>query len=281
MADSARQNADMMPNPLQALVRTEDLTLRADYSYTFDSDFKDSSLGSLSVSKLSTSARLPVPLGERLRLITGLSYRRLDFDSDSEIIPDQMQGLAALVNFEYLIADQPAIGLLMSPGFYFIDDIEGDSFDVPTIFYASWRFTPSFIGVGGASYSGLRADNPVIPLAGFIWTITDNIKFNGIFPVASLDFDLSDTTKFSIIGEYSGLKAYTGNGIADEDFRDTALSYSEMRAGVQLGVELSDSASLRVSAGWAFRQEFEFDDPDESFRTDGAPFVGVSVSKTF
>lgn len=281
MGESPSQSADMMPNPLQALVRTEDLTLRADYSYTFDSDFKDSSLGSLSVSKLSASARAPIPIGERLRVVTGVNYRRLDFDSDSEIIPDQMQGLAALVNFEYLIGGQPAIGLLMSPGFYFIDDINSDSFDIPTIFYASWRFTPSFIGIGGASYSGLRADNPVIPLAGFIWTITEDIKFNGIFPVASLDFDLSDTTKFSIIGEYSGLKAYTGDAIADETYRDTSLSYSEMRAGVQFGLELSDSASLRIAAGWAFRQEFEFDDPDKSFRTDGAPFVGVSVSKTF
>ena len=271
----------MMPNPLQALVQTQDLTLRADYSYTFDSDFKDSSLGSLSVSKLNASARAPIPIGEKLRLITGVNYRRLDFDSDSEIIPDHMQGLSALVNFEYLIGGQPAIGLLMSPGFYFIDDIDSDAFDIPTIFYASWRFTPSIIGIGGASYSGMRADNEVIPIAGVIWTISDGIKFNGLFPVASLDFDLNDSTKLSIIGEYSGLKAYTGNGVADEDYRDANLSYSEIRAGMQLGLELSDSASLRFSAGWAFRQEFEFDDPDQSFRTDGAPFVAVSVSKSF
>ncbi|MGI9242688.1 MAG: hypothetical protein ACR2RV_17965, partial [Verrucomicrobiales bacterium] len=240
LAQSSSSSADMMPNPLQALVQTQDLTLRADYSYTFDSDFKDSSLGSLSVSKLNLSARTPISLTDKLRVITGVNYRRLDFDSDSDIIPDHMQGLSALVNFEYLIGGQPAIGLLMSPGFYFIDDINSDSFDIPTIFYASWRFTPSFIGIGGAGYSGLRADNPVIPLAGFIWTISEDVKLNAIFPVASLDFDLNDRTKLSIIGEYSGIKAYTGDGVADENYRDTALSYSEMRAGVQLGLELAD-----------------------------------------
>ena len=281
MADSSQPEVDMEANSLRSLVRTASPTVRADYSYTFDSDFKDSSLGSLSVSKFNVSARLPVTLSDNLRLVTGVSYRRLDFDNDSSSVPDHMQGMAAILNLEYLIGGKPVIGLLTSPGFYFIDDIEGDSFDVPTILYASWRFTPKFVGIGGAAYSGLRADNPVIPIAGFIWTISDDVKFNAIFPVASLDFEVSDGVKFSVIGEYTGLKAYSGDDVGDPRYHDTAVSYSEMRAGVQLGLALSESASMRFSAGWAFRQELEFDDPDESFRTDGAPFVGVSYSKSF
>jgi hypothetical protein len=255
--------------------------VRADYSYTFESDFDDRRLGALSVSRFNALARVPVPLVGNLRLQTGVSYRRLDFAADSALVPQQMQGIAALVGLEYLVAGQPAIGVRAAPGFYFIDSIDADSFDVPTIAYAAWRFTPSFIGIGGASYSSMRADSSVIPIAGFIWTISDDIKFNAILPVASLDFAVSDDVTFSLIGEYVGLRANTGDDLAAPEYRGANVSYSEFRAGVQLGVGLSDTASLQFSGGWAFRQEFEFDSPDESYRTGGAPFVGVSFKKSF
>lgn len=282
---SASVLADSAPvwdsKSLLSLVTSGEVNLKADYSYTFEGDFDDRSLGALSVSRANASARVPIPLVGNLRLQAGMSYRRLDFDADSALVPDHMQGLAALVGLEYLVGGKPAVGLRAAPGFYFIDDISGDSFDVPTIFYAAWRFTPAFIGIGGASYSGLRADSAVVPIAGFIWTISDDIKFNAVLPVASLDFKLNDALTASLIGEYLGLKAYTGEALGNSDYHDTSVSYSEMRAGAQLSLALSARASMQFAGGWAFRQELEFDRPDEAYRTGGAPFVGISFTTSF
>ena len=144
-----------------------------------------------------------------------------------------------------------------------------------------WRFSEKFIAIAGASYSGLREDNKVIPIAGFLWTITDDIKFNAILPVASLDFNVNDDVKFSVIGEFVGFRAHTGDDLANEDYQDSTLNYTELRAGAQLSYDLSDSASIRVSGGWAFRQELEFEEQDEDYKTGGAPFVGISFRKSF
>ena len=258
------------------------LSLTIEDSYTFDSDFEDDSLGSISVQNLDAAVRLRTMISEKIRLTTGFSYNRLDFDSDAEFVPDQMQGLAALGALEYMVDGRPAIGLRISPGFYFIDDIDSDAFDIPTVFYVGHRFSETLVGFLGASYSGLRPDDKVIPIGGLIWTISDDIELNAVLPLASLDFKMNDKTTFSIIGEYTGLRADTGDSFSDDSrFNNTSVRYSEIRAGVQLTHQLSDSTSLRLAGGWAFQQEFEFEDPDVDFETDGAPFVGLSLSTSF
>ena len=281
-ADPGVQGGEFDSSRMAAVVQESGaISLRANYSYTFESDFDRASLGSLSLSRFNTTARVPIQLTERLRLQTGATYRRLDFDADAGLVPDQMQGLAALVGLEYLINGIPVAGLQAAPGFYFIDDIESDTFNVPTLAYAGWRFSDKFVGIVGATYSGLRDDNKVIPIGGFLWSISDDIKLNAILPVASLDFKIRDDLTVSVIGEYVGFRVHTGDDLDDSSYRDEALKYMELRAGAQVSYEFSDSASLRLSAGWAFRQEFEFEESDDSFRTDGAPFVGISVRKSF
>jgi hypothetical protein len=162
-ADSGMPGADLDGSALAAVESSGSVNLRSNYSYTFESDFDDESMGALSASRFNATARVPIPLTDNLRLQTGVSYRRLDFDSSSSLVPDQMQGISALIGLEYLINGQPVAALQAAPGFYFIDDIESDTFNVPTLLYAGWRFSEKFIGIAGATYSGLREDNKILP----------------------------------------------------------------------------------------------------------------------
>ena len=62
------------------------------------------------------------------------------------------------------------------------------------------------------------------------------------------------------LGNQVGFRVHTGDDIADVDYQNSALKYTELRAGAQLSYNLSDSASIRLSGGWAFRQELEFEE---------------------
>ncbi len=256
-------------------------SIQTSVKHTFESDFRDAELGSISSTIIGAVVTLPIDLGNSFRLQTGASYERIEFSNlSTSLIPDQMQGLAAVIGLEYLVNDKPAIFLRASPGVYFIDSASSDSFDIPTSFGGAWRFTDQFMLLYGATYAGFR-ENPVLPFLGFLWDVTDEIEFNLTFPTPNLTYKFSDSLHFSIIGEYRGLSVDTAGDVADPRYTDTELSYRELAIGTSATYLFNEDTKLTLSAGYTFQRRFRYESPERSIRSDGAPFVGLTLRARF
>lgn len=262
-------------------LQTDAFSLQGTFNHTFESDFTNEALGSQSATTYGVVGTLPIRLTGSLRLLTGVAYERFDFGgSDTPLLPDTMQSVSGVIGLEYLVNGRPAVFVRASPGVYFIDSASSDSFDIPVVAAGAWRFTDSFILLYGATYAGFR-DTPVLPVLGFLWNITDEIDLNLTFPRPNLTYKFSDSLHFSVVGEYRGLSVHTAGDVPDPTFRDTELSYRELAAGVAAAYLFTEDHRVQVSAGYTFRRRFEYDSPGRTFRTEGAPYVGVSFQGKF
>ncbi len=275
------QTAVSRPDDAIFGLKAERLSFQASATQTFESDFTNRAAGSQSASVFESALTLPVRLNDWLRLQAGVGYSRAEFGGDdTSLLPGHMQGVAGIIGFEFLVKDQPAFFLRTSPGLYFIDDASGDSFDVPVVLGGAWRFSDSFVGLYGVTYSSFR-DIPFLPALGFLWNITDTIDFNLTFPTPNITFKIDENWRVAIEGAYRGLSVYTAEDVDDPRFRDTELSYRELAAGISTTYAFTEDTQLRIAAGWTFQRRFEYDDPETSFRAEGAPYVGVSFSARF
>ncbi len=256
-------------------MEAEKVSIQGGVSHTFESGFKDSDLGDISSTSLGMVVTLPIKLNESFRLQTGLAYERFEFGSlQTTTIPDYMQGVSAVIGLEYLIQGKPAFFLRASPGLYFIDSAGSDSFDIPTVFGGAYKFSDNFILLYGATYAGMR-EYPILPVIGFLWDITEDIQFNLAFPRPGLTYKIDEHMQLSLFAEYRGLSVDTDDDVEDPRFADTELSYRELAGGVSFTYSFNEDIRLSVSAGYTFQRRFRYDSPERSFRSDGAPFVGM------
>lgn len=272
---ASRTNAEIFA------IQAERISFQTSTTHTFESDFTNRAAGSQSATLFESALTLPIRLNNSLRLQTGMSYSRAEFGGDSTpLLPGHMQGVAGIIGLEFLVKDQPAFYVRLSPGLYFIDDASGDSFDIPILLGGAWRFSESFIGLYGATYSGFR-DIPILPAVGFLWNITDSIDFNLTFPTPNITWKINDNWRLAIEGTYRGISVHTAQDVDDPRFHDTELSYRELAAGLSTTYEFNEDTQLRFAVGWTFQRRFEYDNPETTFRAEGSPYLGISFRARF
>lgn len=275
------QTAVSRPEAATFAFQAEKLSYQSSVRHTFESDFTNPAAGSQSATGIEAALTVPVRLTDWLRLQTGISYERFEFGGgNTPLLPEHMQGVAGVIGVEFLVKGKPAFTLRASPGLYFIDNVSGDSFDIPVVLGGAWRFSESFIGLYGVTYSGFR-DYPVLPAVGFLWSVTEAIDVNVTFPSPNITFKLDENWRVAIEGSYRGLAVHTDEDVDDPRFRNTELSYRELAAGVSTTYAFNEDTEVRLSAGWTFQRHFKYDSPETSFRAEGAPYVGVSFRSRF
>lgn len=261
-------------------------------SYTAESDFQrgDDASGDSLFNQLEIEHRIPlggigwpnVECGAwYLRL--GGNYTRWDFSHDGgHPLPNHLQSISATIAVEYLVRGRTAILLETEPGFYFENDIDGDTFDAPTKLAVPWQLTDNFTIVGGVAYSSMRS-YPFLPIVGFVWTINDQWEVYAIPPDPKIIYTASEKWKFWLGGELAGGSFRTD----DHDFKkkpalnNAVVSYSEWRASVGFTYAM-DKAEIDLGVGYAFERKFDFHRAEEGFETDeGAPFVKFEFRAAF
>jgi hypothetical protein len=228
--------------------------------------------------------------GHRIRLSgdyyvhLGLSYDRYDFGSTSAPVPNHLQALAGVFGIDYMHGKDVGAFFQVRPGFYFQNDIDISSFDVPItlgrIFVVK---EDKFYIFAGAYASFLRSGFPVLPLVGVIWIPCDNVRLMGVLPEPKLIYSPTKKLNLWVGGELVGGSYRTdrNEGIQPGKLRGAQVDFSDYRAGVGLDYAVSDKVSFGVGAGYSFQRNFDFGRAGETFRTDPSPYLRLQMSAAF
>jgi len=267
------------PVPTTPAPEVSTIELRAGSSYVFESDFDGDDTGG--TESIEARARLTWKylLTENWRFSLGAGYARFDFPGASGPIPDALQQVTGEIGIEYLVRGRPAFFLSSRPGFYYTDQVNADAFDAPVVLAIAFPVSKQLILSVGAIYSRFR-ETPVLPIAGLIWDINDNLTLNLIAPEPALTYRCESGTEISLKGELTGTSVHAGDDLP-EPYAGDNLDYLDLRAG--LGVRFGGKANWTASfdAGWSFMRKFEYDDRGEDFKQEGAPYVKVRFDYTF
>ena len=218
----------------------------------------------------------------------GVAYQRFDFGHTDAPVPDHLQSAAALIGVDYMHGKDIGAFFQIRPGFYFENDINSGSFDVPItagrIFIL--RDDQLYLFVG-ANASFLRGGTPVIPLAGLIWTPNEQWHAMAMVPEPRVVYSPNKQWDFSLGGELIGGSFRIDQHSEFEGIPHVAklsgaqVDYSEYRAGLGVIYSPVDNICFDFGAGYEIQRDFKYHRAGENFRTDPAPYLRLVFKAKF
>ncbi len=252
----------------------------AEWSYTTKSNFKSGAYGSQDAGEWDFSYSHRFPVTGHWYLRAGVDYQRFDFGGSTNGLPNHLQAVSGIVAFEYVEQNFPAVAVVLHPGFYFENDINAQSFDMPIEIYSSFKITDRFFVMIGAA--GARYYHPsVFPIGGVIWLINDQWRVEGIFPKPALIWSPMKEWDFRLQGELLGGGFRMDGGNPNPALSGAVLQYVEYRAGVQASYTGFKSFELIAGAGYSVERQFDFYRAHTNLRTAGALFIKLGVEAKF
>jgi hypothetical protein len=259
-------------------------------SYVFESDLNHGgSFGKQDAFENSIEYGHRFLLSGNLYLRAGLAYSRFDFGHTSALpIPDQLQSAAVMLGVDYMHGSDIGAFFQIRPGFYFENDINIASFDVPItaarIFVLRDDQLYFFVGVNA---SFLRGGLPVVPLAGLIWTPNEQWHAMAMIPEPRIVYSPNKQWDFWLGGELIGGSFRLDQHEEFENIPHVAklsgaqVDYSEYRAGIGMIYSPVDNISFDLGAGYAIERAFKFHHAGENYRTDPAPYLRLMFKAKF
>jgi hypothetical protein len=208
----------------------------------------------------------------------GGEWERFGFDLSGtpNFLPGTLQSVSALVGLEY--RTRAGLGALFEvrPGVFFEHHVTADSFDIPARAAVVVPFGDRFAVVVGATYAGHRK-NPVIPVAGIWWKISDSVILNAIPPDPRLEIRLNESTLLWLGGELQGGSYRTDAGRSDK-LNEAVVTYTDYRAGAGIAWSFAEGWKLDVGAGASFWRKFDFHRAEVGVKSDETvPYIKLSL----
>ncbi|MDX2037752.1 MAG: DUF6268 family outer membrane beta-barrel protein [Isosphaeraceae bacterium] len=167
-------------------------------------------------------------------------------------LPDQIYGLTMDVQVEQPLSRRLSLQVAATPGLY-TDwrNLSGEAFRVPARMFASYRFGPELVVIGGVVYTA-QPDLPIIPAAGAIWSPNDRWRYELIAPRPRVVY------RWSEAWQSYGLFSFESSTYAIETAgRNDLFQYRDFR--VALGLEYTTKQKARWFAvvGSAFGRRLD------------------------
>jgi hypothetical protein len=260
-------------------------SLKLDTAWVGQGDYDRGGHGSVFEGRVQLALQQPLALpalgshAGQWVLRLGGEWERFGFDhSDGapQFLPGTLQSVAALIALEYRTPGGLGVLVEARPGVFFEHHVTADSFDVPVKAAAAIPFGDRFAMVLGATYHGFRK-NPVIPIGGIFWRITDTLTLNAIPPDPRLEWQVNETTRLWLGGELAGGSFRTDAG-RDDKLNEAVVTYTDYRAAAGVAWTFANHWSLDVGAGASFYRKWDFHRAEVGVKTDDtAPFVKLSL----
>lgn len=254
-------------------------------AYVFESDLNHGgSLGKQDELQTRMEYGHRIRLKGNFYLHLGIAYERFDFGSTSAPVPNHLQALAGVFGVDYMHGKDVGAFFQVKPGFYFQNDINISSFDVPitlgTIFVVK---EDKFYIFAGARASFLYGGFPLLPLAGAIWVPCDTVRVMGVLPEPRVVYSPNKKLNLWVGGELAGgsFRTDRNQGIQPGKLRGAQVDFADYRAGLGLNYALSNNIVIDVGAGFSIQRNFNFDRAGETYRTDPSPYVRLKMSAEF
>lgn len=252
--------------------------VKAEESYVFESGFRRGAgkLGDQDALETFFLAAHRFPLGGRWYFKVGGAYHRFDFGTSRAPLETTLQSAAAVLALEYIVGDDVGFFIESRPGFYFSDDVSGDSFDAPTAMALAYPVVDEkFYLIGGVAYTGFSG-YPVVPLAGLLWHINPQWSLKAYLPEPRLVYHASDALDVWVGGELTGGSYRTENPNANpKRIRGAVVDYAEWRAGAGFCYRVCPGFKFDAAAGYVFSRQFDYHRAGETYGLEGAPYVKI------
>ena len=217
-------------------------------------------------------------------LRAGVAYNRFDFGESGAPVPDQLQSLAGIVGFDYMVGNDVGAFLQVRPGFYTVDNFDSDTFDAPITLARIWILQDEKLYLfTGVNVAFLRGEYPVLPLVGLIWYPCDQWKIYAVVPEPRIVYSPNERLGIWVGGQLTGGSFRTPHSdtIFPRRLSGAQLDYSEYRAGAGFDFHLTHAATLSIAGGYAIERRFNFERAGTDFETDPAPYARVSFNAEF
>lgn len=223
-------------------------------------------------------------LNGNIYLRLGIAYNRFDFGATAAPVPLHLQSAAGIFAIDYMHGKDIGAFFMVQPGFYTEDDFGSASFDAPMtagrIFVLRDESLYLFVG---ARASFLRGGFPVLPLAGLIWTPSEQWHVMLMLPEPRVVYSPNKVWDFWLGGEMVGGSFRTDRDetIQPRKLVGAQVDYEDYRAGGGVIYSPTDQFSFDLGAGYVIERAFKYHRAGENFRTDPAPFLRLQVKAKF
>jgi hypothetical protein len=223
-----------------------------------------------------------IKVGRRFRLWDtwyarfGFDLERFEFFRAIDVFPKSLKSLAAVAALEYWHGEDVGFYLELSPGVYFSDRISANAFDIPMVLGSGSKITDRlFLGYGITT--GLLREDPILPIGGIIWNVSDKLSVKAIFPQPRISYDPNKQLELFIGAEELGGGYRTGPS-KDRRTNNAVIDYSDIHAGGGFSYTPRRGVSFELSTGWSFRRSLDYFHAGPDVHTRGAPYVKADVS---
>jgi hypothetical protein len=243
------------------------------------------------ITEITSSAKfvLSAQVRDTALLRLGVGWLGYFFDPEPEApIPDSLQAENLEVGADIQVSPAILARIEALPGIYSnARDITSRDFNVPFEVAASYFVSADLIFLAGV-YVDVNAGEPVFPVIGVHWKISDKWVIEGMPPRPQIQYSLTDSVTL-----FAGADLREETFVVDNRFgtsrgmpqlNHAILEYNEIRAGAGLTWKVNKNVSLDIEGGCTPYRRFEYPHVGDGFKVkseDLVPYLRVGLSALF
>ena len=243
------------------------------------------------ITEISSSAKfvLSAAVGNSALLRLGFGWLGYFFDPEPKApIPYSLQAENLVVGGDIQVSPAILVRIEANPGIYSdARDITARNFNVPFEIAASYFVSSDLIFLAGV-YVDVNASDPVFPIIGVHWKLSDKWVIEGMPPRPQIQYILSDKVTL-----FAGADLREETFVVDHQFgtsrglpqlNNAILEYNEIRAGAGLTWKVYKSVSLDIEGGFTPYRRFDYAHVEDGFKVkseDVVPYLRVGLSALF
>jgi hypothetical protein len=243
------------------------------------------------ITEITSSAKfvLSAQVRDTALLRLGVGWLGYFFDPEPKApIPDSLQAENLEVGADIQVSPAILARIEALPGIYSnARDITSRDFNVPFEVAASYFVSADLIFLAGV-YVDVNAGEPVFPVIGVHWKISDKWVIEGMPPRPQIQYSLTDSVTL-----FAGADLREETFVVDNRFgtsrgmpqlNHAILEYNEIRAGAGLTWKVNKNVSLDIEGGCTPYRRFEYPHVGDGFKVkseDLVPYLRVGLSALF
>src|SRR5260370_3118246 len=243
------------------------------------------------ITEITSSAKfvLSAQVRDTALLRLGVGWLGYFFNPKSSApIPDSLQAENLEVGADLQVSPAILARIEALPGIYSnARDITSRDFNVPFEIAASYFVSADLILLAGI-YVDVNAGDPVFPIIGVHWKLSDKWVIEGMPPRPQIQYNLSDSvTLFAgadLREETFVVDNRFGTSRAMPQLNNAILGYNEIRAGAGLSWQVHKNVSVDVEGGCTPYRRFDYPHVADGIKVkseDLVPYVRVGLSALF
>ena len=269
------------------------------FSYELDAESSFFGRGSVAagsknvgdITEITSSAKfvLSAQVRDTALLRFGVGWLGYFFDPAPKApIPDSLQAENLEIGADIQVSPAILARIEALPGIYSnARDITSRDFNVPFEIAASYFVSADLIFLAGI-YVDVNAGDPVFPVIGVHWKLSDKWVIEGMPPRPQIQYSLNDSiTLFAgadLREETFVVDSRFGTSRGSPQLNNAILEYNEIRAGAGLTWKVYKNVTLDIEGGCTPYRRFDYPHVGDGFKgksEDWVPYLRVGLSALF